>query len=225
MIIYKQYAIILPNIEFSCPKGGSPTIPPLHTSWILVVCLTTQMKVSIQLAQLSRSLYFIGITTAHSWALEGNIHQWATLHLIERVDILSLGSGCYWNWTSWLSGVQQNRVPENRNLALQGVIEVILFTFRIFDPVMQFRNDPLVGIGIFYLPMEFHMVNRSRDVKWLMVVPQHILKFDKYTIQEYILIISKHPSTDFVSAVGFSVCTESLSKWRNSKIYWCISEW
>jgi hypothetical protein len=66
---------------------------------------------------------------------------------------------------------------------------------------MTFRHDPLVGIGIFYLAIKSQTLNRSRVVKWLMVIPQPILEFDKFTVMEYILIISEHESTDFVSPV------------------------
>jgi hypothetical protein len=85
---------------------------------------------------------------------------------------------------------------------LEGVIEDILFTLHLLDPdVMTFRHDPLVGIGIFYLAIKSQTLNRSRVVKWLMVIPQPILEFDKFTVIEYILIISEHESTDFVSPV------------------------
>jgi len=83
------------------------------------------------------------------------------------------------------------------NLALEGVIKV---TFRILDPdVMGFRHDPFVGIAIFYLALKSQMLNRCRVVKWLTVVQQPNLEFSKYTGFEYILIISEHQSTNFVS--------------------------
>jgi len=92
---------------------------------------------------------------------------------------------------------------------LEGVIEVILFTLRILDPdVMSFRHDPLVGIGIFYLAIKSQTLNRSRVVKWLTVIQQPILEFKKYTVKEYILIVSEHQSTNFVSPVLFNLCTE-----------------
>jgi hypothetical protein len=54
---------------------------------------------------------------------------------------------------------------------LQGVIEVILFTLHILDPdVISFSHDPWIGIGIFYHASKFQMLNRSRVVKWLMVI-------------------------------------------------------
>ena len=56
---------------------------------------------------------------------------------------------------------------------------------RMLDPdVMSFRHDPLVGIGIFYLAIKFQMLNRSRVVKWLTVIQQPILEFNKYTVKE-----------------------------------------
>jgi hypothetical protein len=89
---------------------------------------------------------------------------------------------------------------------LDGVIKV---TFRILDlDVMRFRHDPLVGIGIFYLAIKSQTLNRCRAVKWLMVVRQPILKFNKYIVKEYILIGSEHESTKFGSPVLFILCTE-----------------
>ena len=73
---------------------------------------------------------------------------------------------------------------------------------------MKFRHDPLVGIGIFYLAIKSQTLNRCRTVKWLMVVQQPIVQFDKYTVCEYILIISEQQSTNFVSPVLFNFCTE-----------------
>ena len=89
---------------------------------------------------------------------------------------------------------------------MEGVIEV---TVRILDPdVMRFRHDSLVGIGIFYLAIKSQMLNRCRAVKWLMVEQQPILKFNKYTVYEYILIISEHQSTNFMSPVVFNLGKE-----------------
>jgi len=89
---------------------------------------------------------------------------------------------------------------------MECVIEV---TVRILDPDdMKFRHDPLVGIRIFYVAIKFQMLNRWRAVKWLTVVQQPILKFNKYTVSEYILIISKHHSTNFLSPVIFNLYTE-----------------
>jgi len=91
-------------------------------------------------------------------------------------------------------------------MALDGVIEV---TFHILDPdVMRFRHDPLVGIGIFYLAIKSQMLNRCRAVKWLTVVQQPILKFHEYNVSEYILIRSKHQSTNLVSPVLYNLCTK-----------------
>jgi hypothetical protein len=59
----------------------------------------------------------------------------------------------------------------------------------------------LVGIGIFYIAMKSQTLSRSRVVQWLMVIQQPIVKFNKYTLCEYILIISEHQSTNYVSPV------------------------
>jgi len=100
--------------------------------------------------------------------------------------------------TSWCLANASDR--EKASLALEGVIKVILFTFRQLDPdVMRFRHDPLVVIGIIYLAIKSQMLNRCRVVKWLMVVQQPILKCNKYTVKECILIISEHQSTNFLS--------------------------
>ena len=89
---------------------------------------------------------------------------------------------------------------------MEGVIEV---TVCILEPdVMRFRHDPLVGIRIFYVAIKSQTLNRCRVVKWLMVVQQPMLKFNKYTVYEYILIVSEHQSTNFMSPVVFNLCTE-----------------
>jgi hypothetical protein len=56
-------------------------------------------------------------------------------------------------------------------------------------------------------------------VIWIMVVHQPILKFNKYSVYEYIQIISKHQSNNFMSPVVFNLCTEWLYKVGNSEIY------
>jgi len=92
---------------------------------------------------------------------------------------------------------------------LEGVIKVILFTLRILDPdVKSFRHDPLVGIGIFYRAIKPQTLNRSRVVKGLTEKQQPILEFNKYTVRKYILIISEHESTNFMSPVLFKLPTE-----------------
>jgi hypothetical protein len=91
-------------------------------------------------------------------------------------------------------------------MALEGFIEV---TFHILDPdVMRFRHDTLVGIGIFCLAIISQTLNRCRAVKWLTVEQQPIVKFYKYTVYEYILIISEHEFTNVMSAVLFNLCTQ-----------------
>jgi len=72
---------------------------------------------------------------------------------------------------------------KRRNLALEGVIKVILFTFCIFESdVMRFRHDYMVAIDICYLAIKSQIFNRSRAVKWLTVVQQPILKCNEYTV-------------------------------------------
>ena len=73
---------------------------------------------------------------------------------------------------------------------------------------MCFRHDPLVGIDIFYLAIKSQMLNRSRVLKWLTVIQQPILVFNKYTVKEYILIVSGHEPTNFVSPVLFNLRAE-----------------
>ena len=101
-------------------------------------------------------------------------------------------------------------------MVLEGVIEV---TNRIMDPdIMRFRHDPLAGIDIFHLGIKSQMLNRYRAVKWLIVLQQLILKFNKYTAYENILIISEHQSTDLVSPVLNNLCIEMLTKVADSEI-------
>jgi hypothetical protein len=84
---------------------------------------------------------------------------------------------------------------------------------------MSFRHDPLVGIGIFYLAIKSQMLNRGRVVKWLMVIQQPILELNKYTINECILIISEHETTNFIAPVLINLGKELLSKVGNSEIF------
>jgi hypothetical protein len=84
---------------------------------------------------------------------------------------------------------------------------------------MNFMQDLLVGIGIFYRAMKSQTLNRSRVVKWLLVRHQPILEFNKFTVKEYILIMSESESTNFVSPVIFNLCAEYLSKVRNGEIF------
>jgi len=84
---------------------------------------------------------------------------------------------------------------------------------------MSFRHDTLVGIGIFYLPIKFQMLNRRRVVIWLTVIQQSILELNIYTGHEYIVMIFKHESTNFVTPVLFKMHTKKLSTVGNSKIF------
>jgi len=95
-----------------------------------------------------------------------------------------------------------------RSTALEGVIEVSL---HIVDPhVMRFRRYPEVGINMHYVAITFQIFNWCWAVKWFTVVPQPILKFNKCTVYEYILIISEHQSTKLVSPAS------STCKWNSS---------
>jgi hypothetical protein len=99
-------------------------------------------------------------------------------------------------------------------------MEVIVLTLHTLDPdVMSFRHDSLVGIGIFYLAIKSQTLNRSRVVKWWMVIQQPILELNKYTVKEYILMVSEHESTSFVSSDLFNLCVEKLSKVGNSEVF------
>jgi len=96
-----------------------------------------------------------------------------------------------------------------RNSFLEGDIEVIHFTLRILDPDgRSLRHNCLVGIGIFYLAIKSQTLNRSSVVKWLMVIQQPILEFNKWNVKKYNLIISEHESTNFVSPVHFNLHEE-----------------
>jgi len=93
-------------------------------------------------------------------------------------------------------------------------------TFCKLDPVvMRFRHDPLVGIGIFYLAIKSQMLNRCRAVKWSMVVQQPIVKFNKYPVYEYILIIYEHQFTNHVSQVRSNFSPNRWPKLGISKTF------
>jgi hypothetical protein len=92
---------------------------------------------------------------------------------------------------------------------LEGVVELILFTFCILDPdVMSFRHDPLVGIDILYLAINSQTLNRCRVLKWLTIIKQPILEFDNYTGYECIPIMSDHEPTNFVAPGDFNLQME-----------------
>jgi hypothetical protein len=79
-----------------------------------------------------------------------------------------------------------------RYSSLKGGITVILFTVCILGPDdVSLRYDPMVGISIFYLAIKSQTFKRSGAVIWLTVILQPMVEFDKYTVNEYILIISK----------------------------------
>jgi len=75
------------------------------------------------------------------------------------------------------------------------------------DLFLRSKPGPLVGYLDPLLTLS-QMLNRSRVVKWLTVVQHPILEFDKYTGNEYILIISEHKSTNFGSPVLFNLSAE-----------------
>jgi len=95
-----------PNAAFSCTKCACPTITPMGTICILLVCLTTRINPSTQSAQLWSSFYFVGITTAYSWAWGHNIHCCVFWHLLEKVNNASQAGRGAWNWRIWFSGAQ-----------------------------------------------------------------------------------------------------------------------
>jgi len=97
---------MLPDAAFSRTKCASPTIAPTGRICILFVCLTTRMNPSTQSGQRWRSLYFVVITTTHSWAWGRNTHRWVVWHLLEKVDNAFPAGRCCWNWRIWFGGVQ-----------------------------------------------------------------------------------------------------------------------
>jgi len=117
---------ILCDTAFSGTKCAGPTIAPAGTIRILSVCLTTPMNLSTQFAQQCGSLYFVGITTAYSWAWGCNINCWVFLHLIEKVDII-LPVGRYsWNRRIWCGGVQLKYITGKEGTRLSKVLSRLL---------------------------------------------------------------------------------------------------
>jgi len=109
-----------------------------------------------------------------------------------------------------------------RNSSLKGVMQVASC---ILDPdVLRFRHAPSVAIGIFYLPIEYLMLNRFRSVKWLVGLQQPMLKIDKPAVCKYILIISKHQSANFVSPLHVYLYMDYPLDVGHSGIYKCITE-
>ena len=97
-----------PDAAFSRTNWAGPTIAPTGTICILFVFLTTWMDQPTQSAQPWRYLYFVGITTAYSWAWECNTHCWVVWHLFKKVDNTFPAGQRSWNWRIWLGGVQLN---------------------------------------------------------------------------------------------------------------------
>jgi len=95
-----------PDAAFPSTKCAGPTIAPTGTICILFICLTTRMNPSTQSAPPWRSLNFVGITTAYSWAWGHITHCWVFLHLLENVNIALPAGRRSWNGRIWFGGVQ-----------------------------------------------------------------------------------------------------------------------
>jgi len=95
-----------PDAAFSCTKCAGPAMSPMGTIFILFVCLTTRMNSSTSSAQLWRSLYYVGLTTAYSWAWGHNTQCWVFLHLLEKVENAFPAGRRSWNWRIWCGEVQ-----------------------------------------------------------------------------------------------------------------------
>jgi hypothetical protein len=109
---------------------------------------------------------------------------------------------------------------KRRNSSLEGAIEVIVSTWHILDPdVTSFTPDPWAGIGIFYLAIKFQTCNRCRVANWLTVIQQPIPEFNKHTVKEYILNVSEHEFSEFMSTVLFNLGVAKLSKVGNSQVF------
>jgi len=89
---------------------------------------------------------------------------------------------------------------------LEGVLDIIIFTFLILDPdVTKFGYDSLVGIDMVYLATKSQTPDTSRAVKWLIIVQYPILIFNESSIYDYIWIAFKCQSTNFLSPVLFNM--------------------
>jgi len=97
---------MLPDAAFSRTKCARPTIAPMGTICILFVCLTIRMNLPTESAQPWRSLNFVGITSAYSWAWGRDTHCWVIWHLLEKVDNAFPAGRRSWNWRIWFGGVQ-----------------------------------------------------------------------------------------------------------------------
>ena len=218
---------MLPDAPFSCTKCAGPTITPTGTICILFVCLTTRMNPTTQSAQPWRSLYFVGITNAFSWTWGRNTHCWVFLHLFEMVDIAFPACRRSWNWRIWFGGVQLKY-----NTGMEGTRPWKVLS-RSFSWLCIYWTKMLWASGIIpWFALVYSILpsspRRSTEVglwKWLTIIQQPILEVNKYTVYEYILIISIHEPTNFISPVLFNLRVEYLSKVGNSEIFWCISEW
>jgi len=94
---------MLPDATYSCTKSFSPTTAPMGTICIILVCFTTRMNPSAQLAQACRSLFFVEIIAAYSWAWGRNTHCRVFLHLSEQVNISFLAGRRSRKWMIWFS--------------------------------------------------------------------------------------------------------------------------
>jgi len=97
---------MLPDAAFSPTTCAGPTTAPTDTTWSVFVCLTTRMNPSTELAQPWRSLYYVGITTAYSWAWWRNTHRCVFCHLLAKDDNAFPAGRHSWNWRIRLGWVQ-----------------------------------------------------------------------------------------------------------------------
>jgi len=86
---------------------------------------------------------------------------------------------------------------------LEAAVKITVYTFD--QDVMRFRYDSMVNNVIFYLVIDFQMLNRHTAVKLLMVLPQTRPKFNKYYLHEYSLWIAKHQCTNNVYVLLFKL--------------------
>jgi len=197
---------ILSDATFSRTKCAGPTIAPTGTICIWSVCLTPRMNPSIQSAQPCGSLYFVGITTAYSAAWGRNINCWVQLHLVEKMDIIFPTDRNSTNWRIWFSAVQSKYTKGKEGTWPWKVLSrpfSIDWTQMLWDP------DMIPWLALLYSTLQSSQtLNRCKAAKWLMVVQQPIVKIDKCTVYEYILIISEHHSTNLLPPVPFNWCTE-----------------
>jgi len=209
MIIYRPYAIDSIGFSILWYKCAGPTIAPTGTICIITVCLTTWMSQSTQSAEPCRSLYFVWITTAYSWAWGCNIHCWVFLHLLGKVDINSPTGRRSWNWKSWLSGVQLMYNTGNEGTRPW---EVSLRSLSLYWTHMLEDSGMISWLALVYSTLQ-SSPRCSTDVGQWNGWPWYNSPFQNLinilcTVYECIVIISEHQSTNFVSPVLFNLCME-----------------